>query len=75
MWPSRNTRKTPGTQDFPNTDKTPGTRARASEQAVGPPHLPERAKTPRHPALVGFEVLGTAGLKSACACGLVAEGP
>src|SRR5699024_10302557 len=42
------------------TGKTPGTRAEASEQAVESPHLPERAKTPRRPALEGFEALGDA---------------
>src|SRR5699024_10036168 len=57
------------------TGKTPGTWAGASEQAVEAPHLPERAKTPRRPALEGFEALGDAGLESASACGLGAEGP
>ena len=57
------------------TGKTPGTWAGASEQAVEAPHLPERAKTPRRPALEGFEALGDAGLESASVCGLGAEGP
>ena len=82
---SRNTCMPPGTPQarLPEhmhasrnaTGKTPGTWAGASEQAVEAPHLPERAKTPRRPALEGFEALGDAGLESASACGLGAEGP
>lgn len=36
---------------------------------------PGTHKGPGHPALDVFEALGAAGLESASACGLVAEGP